>query len=146
MHLKIARIAVWTLAGAILATHLTGCKAEPEVGVVKGTVSLNGKPLSSGTVTMEGGPSKIALMAPIGEDGSYEMRTHEADGLAPGSYKVAVSSQRIAEGDLVVLATDVQKARPAGTTIPKKYHSVETSGLTADVKPGDNPPFNFDLK
>jgi len=139
------RIAVVYLVVSLIASALAGCQSEPDIGVVRGTVKLKGQPVTSGTITMEGGPSQISLMAPIGADGSYEMKTHDAGGLPPGSYKVAVSDQRIAEGDLVVLATDVQKSRPTGPTIPQKYRSIETSGLTADVKPGDNPPFDFDL-
>ena len=131
------------VAGALAI--IAGCKRDPDVGVVRGVVKLQGKPLTGGTIKMEGGPAQIALMAPIGEDGSYAMQTYEADGLPPGSYKVAISSQRIAAGDLGVLVTDAQKAPPPTVNIPKKYASVETSGLTADVKPGDNPPFNFDL-
>jgi hypothetical protein len=145
MRLMKTRTSSLSILAILLVVAIVGCQGDPEIGVVRGTVKLKGQPITSGTITMEGGPSQISLMAPIGADGTYEMKTHDAGGLPPGSYKVAVSDQRIAEGDLVVLATDVKKAQSPGPNIPQKYRTIETSGLTAEVKSGDNPPFDFDL-
>jgi hypothetical protein len=137
----------WCCVLALLAALASaGCEPKEPMGKVRGKVTLNGEPVRSGTVMMEGGPQAIALSAPIGKDGSYEMRTYEAIGLPPGTYKVAISAQRIAEGDAIVLATDRTKPPPDGPKIPEKYHTVDKSGLTAEVQAGDNPPFNFELK
>jgi hypothetical protein len=122
-----------------------GCGSNAPIGTVQGKVTLNGQPINGGRVVMVGEQPPVELAASIEADGSYKMRSYESDGLPPGRYKVAVSSQGIADGDEIALAGSPAPPEPAGPKIPRKYESVETSGLTADVKPGDNPPFNFDL-
>ena len=50
-------------------------------------------------------------------------------------------------GEEVPLAGQGPKTKPLpSTTVPTKYHRGATTDLTADVKAGDNPPFDFDLK
>jgi hypothetical protein len=67
-----------------LAIILAGCG--PRTGQVSGTVSFNGKPVTSGTVTMVS-VDGIPIQSPIGEDGAYSLPQ-----IVVGEAKIVVSS------------------------------------------------------
>jgi hypothetical protein len=128
------------------AASFTGCApAGPAYGIVRGKVTSSGQVVSGGTIAFDNGKG-VTLIAPIGADGTYEMRTYEHVGLPVGSYKVAVSPTGMDVGNEQVLAGANIPAPPSPKNVPEKYHRVEISPLTAQVQAGENPPFNFDLK
>lgn len=129
--------------GLLLAV---GCApAGPPYGIVRGKVTSGGQVVAGGTIAFDNGQG-VTLIAPLGADGSYEVRTYERAGLPVGSYKVAVSPTGMDVGNEQVLAGAKIEAPAAPQNVPEKYHRVETSPLTAQVQEGDNPPFDFDLK
>jgi truncated hemoglobin YjbI len=75
-----------------------------EAASLSGKVTSEGKPLTSGTITMLGREKKYS--APIKEDGSYEIK-----GVKPGVYIVTVT----------------------GPAVPKKFTDPKTSSLTLVV-------------
>lgn len=85
----------------------------------------------------------VKRMAAIQPDGSYTEHSAGFGGLPVGKYHVAVTAQKISAGDFIAAAPP--KPGQIETPIPEKYRSGETSGLTAEVKEGSNPPFDFDL-
>src|SRR5690349_13665952 len=88
----------FALGLAALAT--CGCGraggARPELGKVRGTVSYNGKPVPSGTVTFfpiegKGGESGLPAIGELDTDGSFELTTFDTgDGAIIGQHKTIV--------------------------------------------------------
>ncbi len=135
-----------TLAGALapLLLALAGCgtgKAE-----VTGKVTHHGKPVTWGTVIVQG-PDGMPQSGAIQPDGTYLVQ-----GVAAGPAKVGVISRdpgvraggrgrRVDKGDaggqqtaVTYPAVDRSKWFP----LPEKYESPDTSGLTAILAPGAN--------
>lgn len=110
---------------------------------VSGKVTFEGKPVSLGTIVFVGadGAPQTSLIA---SDGTFEVM-----GLRPGLAKVAVISLDPAGLDPTFEAELQDKFAKMGLTfptvaqtpsdwfpIPHAYADVETSQLTADIKPG----------
>ncbi len=125
-----------------------GCSSEAPRGVAKGKVTFKGQPVTGCLIHFENREGGVEAQVSLGADGRYEMKTLQGDGLPPGVYKVSVSPGRIMEpGEEAPLAGQAPKIKPPPTTtVPVKYHRGATTDLTADVKAGDNPPFDFELK
>ena len=89
---------------------------------------MDGTAITAGNVLlmMEDGH---AASSPIGADGTY------ATECRPGKYKVAVSPPELIDP----LAGGGKAAR---VTIPNRFQDLGTSGLTVEVKAGDN---TFDI-
>ena len=121
-----------------------GC-SQPEVGVVQGRVTLDGQPLSSGSVVFEDASRGISVNAAIAADGTFSARTYDKPGLPPGHYIVAIRPGSVGSGEAPLVGDADPDATPSQSEIPLRYRSVKTSELTADVELGDNPPFNFAL-
>jgi hypothetical protein len=112
----------------VLATTLVGCgrpSYELETAPVRGTVTLDGQPLPSGYVVV---PTLRGRMATgrIEEDGTFVMTTYSSgDGVQVGSHRITV----------VPVPPDEPAAKRV--PIPTRYQSAGTSGLTLEVKPGE---------
>ncbi|TWT93429.1 hypothetical protein Pla108_39230 [Botrimarina colliarenosi] len=129
---------------AALILLMAGCGGGPPMGKVSGTVSLDGKPMSFGTVMMqhvEGGQPSRGEIQP---DGTFVMSTfHPEDGARVGENRIRVTAY----------STQDPRTNPGGASsgalgvlvIPEAYGSFGASGLKADVEPGDNPPLNLEL-
>lgn len=114
---------------------------------VKGSVTLNGKPVENVTVVLQPVDAKAFKMneRPQGKtnaQGEFTIFTYkEGDGAPIGEYKAGVA--------LIVLndsGDDQVKREKTSTFIPYKYQKPETSGLTVTVKAGANQIPAFDLK
>jgi len=123
---------------------------------VRGTVTYQGKAVDHGTINFmpATGGSGRAAGASI-ENGSYSLTTaSEGDGALPGAYNVTVTALEVSDNaELKAIAKggqfhhdkDFAKATAnAKSLIPKKYASLTTSDLKAEVKPESN-KFDFDL-
>jgi len=115
---------------------VSGCSGSPEPTYpVEGTVSLDGKPMTRGTVLFEpvaaGTDGKVhSARAAIAGDGSYRLSTF-------GEYDGAVAGRHRA----VVLAGSANPENTGGKpepVFPVKYSSTRTSGLEYEVKPEPN--------
>ena len=129
---------------------LTGCGGgpadTPPLARVKGTVTLDGKPLTSGSVqltpdTNRGTKGRMAL-GNINEDGTFELMTIKAgDGAQVGYHVVAIECYE---------SSDFDPNQPVNQSpkllIPKRYTDPKTSQLTAEVKAGEENTLKFDLK
>jgi hypothetical protein len=107
---------------------LLGCNSGGRVpidGQVKFADDSDVSPLAGYTVTMQReGESSIGEIQP---DGSFTMTTlRENDGVLPGTHQITVTPPTSADPDKT----------PPKPAIPSKYFNFETSGLTADVQPG----------
>ncbi len=125
---------VFTSLGLCLLT--AGCfgggSDAPELGLVSGTVTLDGKPLAKATVNFEPTTGATSL-GMTDETGHYELSYNkDHKGAVPGSHKVRISKFG-------------EPGSPNDTTdqVPAKYN--KNSKETAQVKKGEN-EINFDLK
>lgn len=117
----------------------TGVKTYP----VKGTVKLKGQPLANAVVTfypVQGRPAA----GTTDEQGAFFLSTHQSqDGAPAGSYKVTVSEP--AEENLPMPNPDDPPPQPKPSRFPVRYTDQNESALTAEVKPGADNNFTFDL-
>ncbi len=111
---------------------------------VSGSVTVDGKVVTgnvAGDVMFHPDGGGAMAMAPLKSDGTFTISTGATKGLEPGLYNVTVS----------VVETEpeppggYQNAPAQKPVSHSKYGDKDTSGLTAEVKPGQN-EFNFDLE
>ena len=119
-----------------------GCDQGPVVVPITGKVTYNGKPLEFGSVTFQ--PSKgQPARGEIQPDGTFTLSSYApGDGAVIGTHKVRIacySSQRKTDQPVV------GEQSLGKLLIPRKYTLFDYSGLTAEVKPEDNSPFEFNL-
>ena len=133
------RIAPLLLASIVLSS--LGCQPTREApGIVVGRVVNLDKPITDANIYFEKVGDDYSVFAGLQADGSFQLKTHDYGGLPAGSYRIAV---RPDPGKRVILVGDNnQLSHPL---IPPQFMDVNTSGLTADVKTGENPAFHFDL-
>lgn len=130
------------IAMAVAVALAVGCgDAQPKTAVVRGTVTLNGKPVPRGTVTFlpdGGGPPATGEIQP---DGKYALTTFRSgDGAVVGKYKVMIVAMQDNADKLPEERTPLPPP-----IIPIKYTSLATSPLTADVQDKEN-TIDFPLK
>ncbi len=123
-------------AVAVLVVAVAGCGGSDdkmETSSVTGTVTYEGKPVTTGTVMFTpvgGGPPATGQ---IQEDGTYELRTYEdGDGAVIGEHKVTITALDMGSG----LPEDM--AAEPKPLVPEKYGRDKTSGLTATIASGEN--------
>jgi hypothetical protein len=116
---------------------VAGC-GRPYPSSVSGTVTLDGKQLSCGTVTFYPEAAGVPGYGAIGGEGGYAIHTAGRPGLTPGKYRATVVAAEPAvmpaSGDMPV---------PGKSIVPSRYSSVQTSGLRYTVQPGVN---RFDIE
>jgi hypothetical protein len=81
---------------AFSAFLLTGCG--PTLVPVSGKVTLDNKPLTTGTVTLKpdkekGNAAKVEPIGKIADDGTYTIETNGQPGAPLGAYKVVIFAQ-----------------------------------------------------
>jgi hypothetical protein len=115
----------------LLAIAVAGCQQKSNVATVRGKVLLDGKPLAQGMIATMPNAGRGAN-AKIKSDGTFELRTFsQNDGATIGVHKIAVVAHDAP-------ANTGPESGSGKLLVPKRYTSPETSGLTIDVKPGDN--------
>lgn len=123
---------------------LAGCgRAERRPPVtITGQVSLDGAPLSSGSIQFTSGKTGEAAYANLSSDGRYTVTFPAAD--VGAEYDVTVGPPIEENVDATAIAEKPQQAKPK--LIPRKYSDRTSSGLKAKIdKAGDN-QFDFQLK
>lgn len=134
------RSTAWNLL-IILMMGAAGCGEKldrPDLVQVTGAVTYNDKPLPQGVIVFlpaKGRPASGAI-----KDGQIvDVTTYDktGDGIAPGAYQVTVQSLDKPGADMYTATKSL---------IPTRYNDPVKSGLTADIKPGDNSPLKFELK
>jgi hypothetical protein len=138
---KMLRLNSWLVAFAAVALLVapgSGCKRNPRVVPVSGTILYNGKPLPFGSVMFQ--PDKgQAAVGDVQSDGSFKLSSYGPDdGAVPGKHRVSVTCY------------DGQRPGKAGgdslgkLLIPLKYTRLGTSELSVEIK--DAPAQSVELK
>jgi len=145
MKLKTESLVMMTLLS--LSFSLTGCGGglndQPELGQVKGTVTMDGSPLAGVSVTFSPDSGRPAT-GKTDVAGNYELiYIRDTPGCKLGHNTVIISNSN-EEDELEQEGDDaVVSAKTDEKEIPDQYNNKTT--LEADVQPGEN-TFNFDLK
>jgi hypothetical protein len=130
---RLMRQRVGLFGAAAFVVALAGCAKSTQESQVSGHVTLDGNRIGPGTVVFSPVDGGKPATGSIESDGSYLMKTSRDEGLAAGSYRVAVSvremPQNVQRGD---------RPPPGKLLIPEKYEQSATSGLEYEVLPGDN--------
>ena len=116
---------------------LSGCGKSRgfETAPVSGKVTLDGQPITKGTVTFVPRKGKTARGS-ISEDGSFTLGTYSnADGAIIGDQRVVIVSH---EGGMEEDTTPKYR-------VPRRYGSPGSSGLTFDVQSGVDNFASFEL-
>lgn len=120
----------------LLLIAVFGCQRQStlQTAPVTGKVTYQGKPVVQGTVVFTPEGSGHAATGDIQPDGTFQLTTSKKnDGAVPGKYKVAVQVFP-AEGGAVP-GMEFAGGKPP---IPLKFMDAGTSGLTAEIKAGEN--------
>ena len=110
---------------------------------VSGSVVMDdGKPLTGGTISfVPKEKTTVGATGKIAADGTFKLTTYSADdGAAEGTYKVRVEP----------VYEELAKGKKGAPKMPfsSRFTDEDTSGLTVEVKPGENklPPLRLDNK
>lgn len=142
---------VGILVGVWIVSSSLGCEQQPDhppTSPVTVTVLQEGKPLPKATVCLiNTAPNAASGSGISGEDGKVPITTFEhGDGLVPGNYKVTV---RKIDSNVTPNPNDPD-APPLKEEViwlvPKKYSSVSSTPLTAEITPDGKNEFTFDVK
>lgn len=128
--------------GGLFVTN-SGCNqsGNPQTYPVTGKVTYRGQPVKGGFVMLAPQAAGHAATGNLETDGTFRLTTFEKnDGAAPGQYFVAIQVFP-AEGAGLPGAEFGNKKPP----IPQRYMSETSSGLTAEIKAGEN-TLDFALK
>jgi hypothetical protein len=129
-----------TVAAVIVSLSLTlGCDGtSSNMAPVNGKITLDGAPLKTGvvsTIPLKGRGSKGG----INPDGTFELGTDSVnDGASVGLHKVAVLAFDKSAGQ----GAEAERGKPL---VPNRYLSPESSGLTIDVKAGEENVVTLEL-
>ncbi|PQO26073.1 hypothetical protein C5Y96_21730 [Blastopirellula marina] len=142
LHRATNRFLVATLCSvSLVCLTLTGCgQGRTSAGATaSGIVTVEGVPLTGGTVAFSPVNSGSSAFGHIQPDGTYHVETDsQTTGLAPGDYQIAIyfspPETEDAAGNTVV----------GENPVAKKYADFDRSGLKVTANAGDN-KFDFDL-
>jgi hypothetical protein len=128
------------------AFAVMGCSSrppdQPPLGRVRGTVTMNGRPLAGVDVVFspETGRPSVATTDPAGR---YDLTyVNITKGAKVGRHKVSITPTDVSGGEASGSAAKNGGPATPPVSVPKKYNSRST--LTAEVKPGGN-TINFPL-
>jgi len=145
---------------------LAGCSGSagrPDLYPVSGTVLYNGKPVENATVSFLADGAPRAATGVTDAEGKYQLTTFDLnDGAVAGTHKITVTKMEAGataggmtkeeENKLLNDPTALAGQMSQGTEnkapkslIPEKYASVETSGLSEEVKAGSENTFVLQL-
>ena len=130
---------------------IPGCGLVPSepTGKVEGVLKHNGETAVAGTTVMFLMSSKgLGAVGEVEEDGKFVVKMAGTDQIPAGTYSVSVRPSSGPEMTPEERMEALKNKKPPvdyDIGVPKKYRTPETSGITFEVKPGDN-QFELDMK
>ena len=127
------------LLTAALAVAAVGCSNRNPI--LSGTITLDGKPLESGTVQTipMAGDGQTAATA-IGTDGRYKVS------VSPTKLRLVVNSMRKVGERKSDVSTDGSAQNVFEEVVPAPYSDMFKSELIVTIEPGTDKEFNIDMK
>ena len=126
------------VAAAGVASAGCGKTDPPAAATVRGAVTFAGRPLAGGMVVFtpdrEKGTAGRAVSATVAPDGGYRLVPDGAAGVAPGWYRVAIADPPGMFG-----------TESSGPSFPAALRRPDRSGLSREVKAGQDHVLNFDI-
>jgi hypothetical protein len=133
----------WLAGLLVVAAAIAGCNPGPKMAPVTGKVLYNGKPLEFGVITFQP-PSGQPAQGDIQSDGAFTLSTYKLnDGAVVGKHKIRIACYESQRPGIPKAPGEQMLGK---LLIPEKYTFFDQSGLTADVRPDGNDPFEFDLR
>ncbi len=140
-----------TLLTTSLAIALAGCGGDGlDLEEVTGTITYRDQPVVGGKVMFvpeDGGP---VARATTDAEGFYRLGTRApGDGAVTGRHRVAIVLRGPDKPIPPGMAGGVMEEEMEGSgdpLIPRRYFSAATSTLTAEVEPGGENEFDFELR
>jgi hypothetical protein len=130
-------------ASLLLVSLLLGCGPDldlPPLQKVSGVVTLDGVPVTRGTVQFQPdssqGASGPSANGTIGPDGRYELVTAGQPGAVIGKHQVLVEARAEPKDETDTLPAPL---------VPEKYFTFSTSGLTKEVTAAAPNEINLEL-
>lgn len=117
------------LLAAVVLALFGGCGSGLDA-TVDGTVTLDGQPLTNGTVSFHPKGTAPVAYGQIQSDGTYTASTGSSEGITPGEYTATVVATKP--------DPDPSDEKPPEPLTPVRYASPETSGLDVTVRSGQN--------
>jgi hypothetical protein len=141
----------------LLAVVSCGCSGGERLGTVTGTVKVNGRIVTQGTIMFIPADGKAAVGA-IAKDGTYSLTTYASgDGALVGEHRVTILATLVGAGSMAPASIDDEIAIASGKAgnkllvpgkvewiVPERYSQLTQTDLTATVKPGKQ-TIDFDL-
>ena len=130
------RLVIAEMLLACLALVSTGCgNNEESLTFVKGHIYYKERLIRQGTIVFtpdseRGGRGDVAI-AEIGPDGSYNLKTGNLPGAAPGWHRVTLVAVEEASHN-----PDPDQFAELRSLLPSSYRDPDLSGLTFEVLPG----------
>jgi len=142
---QIVRFVCQALTAIILLNLVSGCESGPEgLARVRGKISYKGVPLSAGTIVFTPdalrGTTGSMARSEIRADGTYVLQTNSLPGATVGWHRVTVMAMESAP----VIGADRDFAVPR-SLLPEKYCDPELSGLSCQIRGGQENCVDFDL-
>ena len=100
------------------------------VATVKGTLTCQGKPVTSGVLQLEAGQGYL-VSSVVGSGGAFELQGPRGASIPVGKYKVWVTPPRpeVKPGDLNSPVVKIEG-------VPAKFYSPKTSGVSVEINAG----------
>ncbi|MBN2295229.1 MAG: hypothetical protein JXM70_22555 [Pirellulales bacterium] len=134
---------LYLLCGVMACVVFGSCGGGPDLpplAPVSGTVTLDGKPIPRGTVQFSPDNSKGTRGAPavgrIDSEGRYTLKTAGEDGAIVGFHKVRIEARREPRNEMDTMPPSL---------VPERYMNPDTSGLTFEVKAGEENKIDLPL-
>jgi hypothetical protein len=143
--MRTVRSAWRTLAAGILLALPSGCDHATEpLAIVRGKVSYKGTLLRTGTIvftpdTLRGTTGPMAR-SEIQPDGTYALQTNGLPGATAGWHRVTVMALEAG----LAISPDGNLIMPR-SLLPEKYRDPELSGLSCQVRGGQENRLDIDL-
>ena len=128
---------------AVAAALCLGCsRAEPTARLI-GQVTIDGKPPEQSVmVVVENRTRGVSVTAVVDTSGRFDVLTAPGRGIPEGRYQVGLIPTPAPVGDIAESLGPLAAPPVASTSIPVKFQSPATSGLTVDVQ---LPETRFDI-
>jgi hypothetical protein len=137
----------WFYSAATVALLLAaGCDSGTEsFARVRGRVAYRSFPLHTGTIVFtpdeSRGTTGALIHADIRQDGTYEMGTAEAQGAPPGWYRITIMAIDASPAGNVASGYGIPRS-----LLPDKYRDPDLSGLSCQIKAGQENVIEFKLE